>query len=310
MVRTRVVQTLFAYYKNQGKTPISARKELLCSFSGTYSLYMMLLSFVNELTLFAEQQIEEDIRKAKITHKPFTPNRRFVENRFAKQIFENRRLRNYISEQKLSWDTGMSAICSIYKQLLTSQVYKDYMNAAECTYEDDKRIWRRIIEHMLPESESVVSALEEMEVQLDQQNWTTDLDVVATYVAKTIKTFHEDSTPEHPLLEMFDKEEELKFATSLLEQAIEHREEYNVLIEQHLRNWEADRVAYMDTIILQTALAEILNFPDIALEVSLNEYLELAKEYSSEKSHIFINGILDVILKSVREKEGLMKVLR
>ena len=149
-----------------------------------------------------------------------------------------------------------------------------------------------------------------MEVQTDRQNWNTDLETVSSYVVKTIRAFHEDSTPDQPLLEMFDTEEELNFGVQLLEHAIEKRQQYDELISRHLRNWDVKRLAYMDQIILYVALAEILNFPEIALEVSLNEYLELAKEYSSEKSHIFINGLLDVILKSLNEDDALVKQVR
>jgi len=304
------MQTLFAYYQAPGKTPLTARKELLSSFSNTYSLYMMLLEMVNELTRQAELQIEDNIQCSKITHKEYIPNRRFVDNRLAKQLFENRQLRNYITEQKLAWDTGMSAITSLLKRIQESGFYKAYMQKETNTYEDDRRLWRKIFEYIVPDNEEMDSALDEMELQLDQTHWTTDIEVIASYVAKTIKNFQETSTPNQPLLEMFDTEDELQFGTDLLQYAIEHYDEYAKLIEQHLRNWDVNRIAYMDKIILHVALAEILNFPDIALEVSLNEYLEMAKEYSSDKSHTFINGILDVILKGLREDDVLLKRIR
>lgn len=310
LVRTRVIQTLFAYCQDPEKTPSSAKKDLLKGFADTYDLYMQLLELINEITRYAEQQIEEDIQRAKVTHKTYTPNRRFVDNRFAKQLFENRTLRHYVTEDNLGWDYGMSAVVSLYKAITTSQIYHQYMTEETDNYANDRRLWRKIFELIVTENDELPAALDEMEVQTDRQNWNTDLDVVASYVVKTIRTFHEDSTPDQPLLEMFDSEEELQFGVQLLEHAIEKRTQYDELISHHLKNWDVKRLAYMDQIILYVAMAEILNFPDIALEVSLNEYLELAKEYSSEKSHIFINGLLDVILKSLNEDDALVKQVR
>jgi N utilization substance protein B len=148
-----------------------------------------------------------------------------------------------------------------------------------------------------------------MELVLDQNYWTQEIDIILSYVVKTIKRFKQTNGDDQPLLQMFDSEEEVNFAKDLLRLSIEKHDEYNELVVSHLKNWDADRIAYMDKIILQTALTEILNFPDIALEVSLNEYLEIAKEYSSEKSHIFINGILDEILRKYKQENNLLKAM-
>jgi N utilization substance protein B len=309
MVRTRVVQTLFAYYKDSDKTVVSARKELLKSFADTYDLYFMLLDFANELTAYAQQQLEEQIGRARATHSNWAPNRRFVQNRLAQQLFDNRALRARMQEQHLSWDSGMPAISDIYRRLEGSDFYHQYMDAEECRYEDDKRIWRLVYQNLMPASEALTEALDEMEVVLDKSNWTTDADVVLSYVIKTIKRFSEDSTPDTPLLEMFDNEDEVLFATNLLEKAIKGHEAFEEMINNHLKGWEADRIAYMDRIILEVALAEILEFPEIALTVSLNEYIELAKTYSGEKSYMFINGILTEILRELKRDGSCFKAL-
>ena len=183
------------------------------------------------------------------------------------------------------------------------------MSEPDCTYEDDKKIWRKIFETIIPGNEAFIDALDAMEVALDGANWTTDVDIVLSYVIKTIKRFKEDSTPDQELLPMFDKDEELRFANDLLRYAVQGHEEYEQLINAHLKNWDADRIAYMDRIILEVALAEILNFPNIALEVSLNEYIELGKEYSGEKSYLFINGILNEILREMKHDNSLVKAV-
>ena len=307
MVRTRVIQTLFAYYNNPGKTTLTVRKELDKSFADTYDLYFTLLDFVNELTAYAQKQLEEQIVRAKATHSDWTPNRRLVQNRLAQQLFDNRALRARVAEQHLSWDSGMTAVSDVYRRLVESDFYREYMEADQCTYEDDKRIWRRIFQNLLANSDALTEALDEMEVVLDKSNWTTDADIVISYVIKTLKRFNADSTPETPLLEMFDSEEELQFGHKLLEQALSGHEQYEKMINDHLKGWDADRIAGMDRIIIETALAEIFAFDEIALTVSMNEYIELAKEYSGDKSYMFINGILTEILREMRNDGTFVK---
>lgn len=310
LVRTKVIQTLFAYYKDEGKTPLTARKELLNSFSDAYSLYMLLLAFANEITSFAEQQIEVNKSRAAITHQTYIPNRRFVNNKVTQHLFNNRRLRTYVDEQSLHWDSTLPAITAIYKQLIETPYYKEYMAIDNPTYEDDKQLWRKIYGNLLPDNDFLLSALEELEVLLDHQGWTIDLDLILTYVIKTIKRFKEENDDEQPLLEMFDSESELAFAKDLLRLSIEHADEYKTLVAQTADNWEAERIAYMDYIILITALTEITQFNDIALEISMNEYIELAKEYSGNKSYIFINGILNKIVQNLRMENKLFKATR
>ena len=233
-----------------------------------------------------------------------------MNNRIAQQLFNNRRLRTYIEDQHLRWDTGMNAVESIYKQLVQAPFYTEYMQLEQPTYEDDKRIWRKIYSTLMPENEALDSALEDLEIALDFQGWTTEVDLVITYIDKTIKRFTEQQGDNQTLLEMFNSEEELTFAKELLRLTIEHAEEHKQLIASALHNWEADRVAYMDYIILITAITEISYFNNIALEISMNEYIELAKEFSGEKSYIFINGILNKIVMDLKRENKIFKSVR
>ena len=310
LVRTKVLQTLFAYYKDGDKTPLTARKELLTSFSSTYSLYMTLLALSDELVTYAEEQIAENKQRAAITHQKYVPNYRFVQNKVSRDLFNNRRLRNYMEDNHLRWDTGMNGVIAIYKQLLQAPFYQEYMQLESPTYEDDKMLWRKIYGTLLIGNEDLYAALEEMEVALDQHSWTTDVDQILTYIVKTIKLFKEENGENQPLLEMFASENELAFAKDLLRLTIENADEYRDLINQSLQNWEAERVAYMDQIILLVAISEIVNFNDIAIEVSMNEYIELAKEYSSDKSYQFINGVLNNVVKRLKQNNIIFKAIK
>lgn len=307
-MRTKVVQTLFAYYKNENATPLTAKKELLKSFSNTYSLYMLLLDFVNEMTTLSEQKIEAETERARVLHEPYTPQRNFAHNRFAQQIFNNRELRGYMNDTHLSWDVAHESLRLLFKQIIGAEFFAEYQALEAPTYEDDKQVWRRIFVDILPDNEELEVALDELEVALDGNRWAVDANVIISYVVKTIKRFTENGADQQ-LLPMFDNEDELAFAKELLQKAIEGREEYMQLIEKHLKNWELNRIAYMDIIILQTALAEIIEFPSIALQVSMNEYLEIAKEYSTEKSYAFINGVLDGVVADLKSQNRLLKAV-
>ncbi len=297
LVRTKVILTLFAYYQDEEKTRLTAEKELMRSFSDTYNLYFLLLDLINELTSVAQNKIDEGRERAQAMHQDYNPNPRFVNNRFAEQLFNNRRLRHMLQDQKLGWDTALESVNLLYKQILESDVYKEYMDSQESSYEADKAVWRKIFCFVLPDNQNLINALEELEVTLDGNCWTSDMDVIMSYVVKTIKRFREENGADQPLLEMFDHEEELQFAKQLLKQTIEHDEEYASLIEEKLKNWDAERVAFMDMIILKTAIAELFAFPEIALQITMNEYLDIAREYSTENSPQFINGLLDEIVK-------------
>lgn len=310
LVRTKVVQTLFAQQKSNDQTQLTARKTLLNKFSSTYSLYMMMLSFADELTTYAEEQIAENQRRATVLHQTYEANRNFVNNRVAQQIFNNRRLRNYLENEHLTWDVGMSAVEATYKSMVEAPFYKEFMALEVPTYEDEKVLWRKVYSSLLLESEALESALEEMEVALDQEGWTVDMDMVITYVVKTIKRFKENDRDELPLLDMFSSEDELTFAKNLMQWSIEQIEENKVLVAKSLQNWDANRVAYMDQIILLVALAEIRNSNDIALEISMNEYIEIAKEYSSDKSYVFVNGVLNRIVNDLKSENQLFKLIK
>jgi N utilization substance protein B len=149
-----------------------------------------------------------------------------------------------------------------------------------------------------------------MEIALDFQGWTNEVDLVLTYIDKTIKRFAEENGDEQVLLEMFNSEDELNFAKDLLRLVIENASEYKQLIANSLHNWEAERIAYMDHIILITAITEISHFNNIALEISMNEYIELAKEFSGEKSYIFINCILNNIVGQLKRENKIFKSVR
>lgn len=335
LVRIKVLQVVFAYYQNEGKelsgekdsttksktlTLPAVHRHLEESYEDTYNLYLLLLDLVYELTRYAQLKIEDAQERAKIMHTPFEANLRFVNNRFAQQLFENRTLRTALEERRLGWDAAHESLGILYKQITDAPFYEEYMSKDDCLYDDDKAIWRKIFSNLLTGNPELENALEELEIALDGRDWTVEADMVISYIVKTIKRFKEENGADQLLLEMFqeDKEEqadtngknkECEFGERLLDSVLKHSEEYENLIVSCLKNWDKERLSYMDMIILKVALAEITTFPDIMLQVSMNEYIDIAREYSSENSPMFINGILEEAVATLKRENKLLKAV-
>ncbi len=304
LARAKVVQILFAYYKNEGKTNLMTEKELLFSFQKTYDLYNLLLRLSVDITYYAEMRVEHAKNKLLPSHEELNPNMRFVNNTFVAQLSDNTQLNEYIEKNKLSWANHEEIIKKLYKQIIDSKFYKEYMEAETCDYQADKMIWRKIFEKIILPNEELYEVLEEMSIY-----WMNDIEIVTSFIVKTIKRFEQEEAEEQRLLPMFNNEEDLQFAKKLLMQSLKNAEKYQELIDTQIKNWDYDRLAYMDTIIMQVAVAEIMSFPTIPVNVTLNEYIECAKEYSTDKSAHFINGVLDEIVNLLKKDNKLIKAV-
>ncbi len=334
LVRIKVLQIAFAYFQDadrddsaEGSDPSSKMLSMPLwtsllekSYEDTYNLYLLLLDLVYELTRYAQTRIEEMQEHAKIMHNSFHANWRFVNNRFAQQLFENKTLRRGIAERNLGWDAAHESLSILYRQIVESPIYDAYMKSAESSYRSDKAVWKKIFSVLLTENEELGNALEELEIALDGRDWTVEADLVISYVAKTIKRFDEENGADQELLEIFQSDrnggdeltnrgKERDFGKTLLESVILHSDEYEQRIVSCLKNWEKDRLSYMDMVILKVAIAEIMTFPKIELQVSMNEYIDIAREYSSDNSPMFINGMLEEVVSSLKRENKLYKAV-
>ncbi len=309
LVRVKVVQTLYAYYQDGDKSFRQAEKELLNSFDDIYTLYMMELELINAITHFAELRLTDNIETARIRHENYTPRYNFIRNKFAKQVFENRTLRRITEEKQLSWDMAHHYLLHLYQEIIKSPLYEEYMALENTTYQQDKLLWRHIITKIVATENDFLDALEELEPYFDAKSWDSDGFEVLSYVIKTIKRFQEENGQEQPLLEMFDSEEELDFAKKLLRCSLEKAPEAKLLMEGSLKNWDESRLSYFDNIIIQAAVAELLCFPEIPIQVTLDEYLNIAHEYSSDKSPMFVNGLVAEIVAKLKKENKLIKAV-
>ena len=302
LIRLKIVQLVYSYYQNGGKNIDSAEKELLFSLSKAYDLYNYLLMLIIAVTRFAEEQVERQERNNKISHSDQVVNRRFAENLFVQQLEVNKQLIDFKETQKKSWDNDKDYIKSLYNKIVTSDIYKEYMSAEESSYMADREVWRKIYKNIIMKDEEIDNVLEEQSLY-----WNDDKEVVDTFVLKTIKRFEEKNGADQELMPEYKDEEDREFAIRLFRRAILNDEDYRSLINQNVKNWEFSRLAYMDVIIMQIALAEILSFPAIPVSVTINEFVEIAKYYSTAKSGSYVNGIIDSIVKKLRADNKLLK---
>lgn len=304
LLRIKIIQILYSFYKGEGNSIASAEKELFFSIERTYDLYYHLLLLSIEITQYAATRIDNKRNKLRPTDEDLNPNTRFVDNLFVKQLSRNVQFNEYLSKQKLSWVNHPDIVKALYEELLATDFFNDYMNAETSTYEADKDIWRKIYKKIILQNEELDSSIEDQSIY-----WVDDIEIVVSFVIKTIKRFDESKAENQELLPMFRDEEDGDFARKLLRSVLTHGDKYRVMVDENTKNWEIDRIAYMDILIMQVALAELMDFPTIPINVTLNEYIEIAKKYSTERSGTFINGVLDNIVGILKKEKKLIKVM-
>ena len=302
LIRLKIIQIVYAYYQNGSKNLDASEKELFFSLSKAYDLYNYLLLLMVAVTNYAQKRIDAAKSKLAPTPEELSPNMKFVENKFVAQLEVNKQLADFSANQKRSWANDEDFVKSLYEQILASDIYKDYMAAGESSYEDDRELWRKLYKTFIYNNENLDNLLEDQSLY-----WNDDKYIVDTFVLKTIKRFEEKKGANQPLLSEFKDEEDQEFARRLFRRTILNSDYYRHLISENTRNWELDRVAFMDVVIMQCALAEILSFPNIPISVSLNEYVDIAKVYSTPKSGSFVNGTLDGIVNQLKKDGKLTK---
>jgi N utilization substance protein B len=270
------------------------------SFQKSYDLYHYMLLLIVLLTDAEQQRI--DRKRFRLYGAEFDHDFRIYNNRFAEQLRNNRQLKRFAAEKGTFWaDDDMNFINKLLQQILTSDCYSRYIEK-EDSYEADKDFWRTAFKNVIVESPDFIDKIENNSIY-----WADDLDTVANFALKTIRQITEDTDNDKPLLPMFRDETDRDFAIQLLRHALTELDENKILVEKQIKNWEIERVALMDLCLMQIAVTEIKNFDSIPVNVTLNEYIDLARYYSTPKSPNFINGTLDAIVKELRSDGKIFK---
>ena len=301
IIRIKIVQLTYAYYQNGNKNIEAAEKELFFSLSKAYDLYNHLLALIVAITKESRRRLEVFQAKALREGRP-EPSQRFAFNRFAVQLENNKQLCDFIETQKRTWSDEHEFVGRLLEQIEQTQMYKDYMESDEDSYAADREIWRRIYRTLIQDNDDLDPLLEELSLY-----WNDDKEVVDTFVLKTIKRFEEKNGSKQELLPEYDSEEEKDYARKLFRATIMNADEYQRYMSEASFNWDFSRLAYMDVIIMQIAIAEMLTFPSIPISVTINEFVDLAKIYSTPRSPGYINGMLDAIARHLIRSRRLLK---
>ncbi|HWS01664.1 MAG TPA: transcription antitermination protein NusB, partial [Prolixibacteraceae bacterium] len=285
IIRTKVLQILYAHVSTPDKLISSSEKELHFSIQKTYDLYHLLLALPVELSDHADRMIEIRKQKNFPTKEELNPNLRFVSNRLISKLRNNPDLTAYIQKNKVNWVNSQEMVKKIYQSMVESEVYTSYLAAEEDNFQNDRRFCEDFFAEVLLKSEFVFNEFEEQSIY-----WNDDLDFVVSMVIKTLKKFREESNINDHLSSLYKDEEDKEFTVKLFRKTLSKSEENRKTIETYTKNWDVDRVATMDILIMELALTELTEFPSVPIKVTLNEYIELAKYYSTQRSSIFING--------------------
>ncbi len=305
IIRTKVLQILYAHVSSPEKTITQSESELHFSIRKTYDLYHLLFAILGEISDFANERIESRKMKNLPTVDDLNPNLRFINNRLINRLKEDKGLNKYLIANKLSWSNYPDLIRGIYTLMIESDLYISYISSPLNDFQNDRRFCEDFFSNILVNSDIMLNELEEQSIY-----WNDDLDFTISMVIKTIKKFKSAEDQNEYLMSLYKDSEDQEFTTKLFRKAITNNAENRKIIENYTKNWDVDRVAIMDILIMQLALTELMEFPSIPVKVTLNEYIELAKYYSTNRSSTFINGVLDRITKDFREEGKIVKVGR
>ena len=292
LIRIKVVQLVYAFYNNEGKTKENAEKEFLFSLDKAYELYHVLLMLMVSITHIARRTVEMQMSRARRLHEQSVIPTKFVNNLFIDQLSKNVQLRSFQNKEGEFWAEEEEFLRHLYKEITEQEYYQEYIRKPGNDFEEDREIWRKIYHSLLCNNEELDDILEERSLY-----WNDDKAIIDTFVLKTIRRFEAQNGQMQQLLPEFKDDDDLDFAKTLFRTVIDNEERFRELIKEQTRNWDMERIAFMDLVIMQTALAEITSFPEIPLRVSINEYVEIGKMYSTPRSGSYINGMLDTIAK-------------
>ena len=296
ILRIKALKALYAHLQTESDNMMATEKSMMASIEKAYDLYFQMLALPAELVRYAESRQELARQKMMPTFEDLNPNTKFVDNQAIQLLANSDSVNDYLAKRKLSWSAYPEFIKLLYNQICERDYFKAYMSSEERTFNEDRALLERIFCDELQECEALDNLLEESSIL-----WADDLPFILIMVVRTLQNM-KASHSDVKVLPCFKNEEDERFVRLLFEKSLVNYNDHMRLIEPYLHNWDMERIAYMDMLILVTALTELIEFESIPVKVTLDEYIEISKFYSSPGSGNFINGILDkVIVELTRE---------
>lgn len=303
LLRIKVIKALFAHLKSGADNMMASEKNLMASVDKAYDLYNLMLTLPVEIARYAEHRQELARQKKLPTYEDLNPNTEFVDNSVIRIIANTDAVNDYTAARKLNWSLYPELIRTLYAQLTESDYYKSYMQRSERSFADDRQLVEDFFKS-LQECEALDTVLEEMSIL-----WDDDLGYILMMILRTLSNLRPTHT-ELKVAPKFKSEEDPQFVKTLFEKTLVNFGEYQRYIEKFTANWDIERIVFMDNLIIGTAMAELLNFPSIPVKVTLDEYIEISKYYSTPGSSVFINGVLDKIVESLTAEGRIKKAGR
>jgi N utilization substance protein B len=306
-IRVKVMQCIYALIQSKDDSLEKQEKFLKVSIENMYVLYLLVLSLLAELHQMANRHVNRTSKKYLATEEDNYPDpEKFIKNRLLLQIANNESLKAALSKRKLNnWYLNEEYVKIIYKEVIGSDIYKTYMTNGKDNYEDDRDVVLQLFKEIVAPNDKIYEYFED-----DKLTWVDDIPIVNTYLMKRLRKANENSNEKFFLPALLKDQQDMDYANDLLTKTLLNDAKWEEEIEGKTPNWDNDRIAEIDSIILKMAICELLNFPSIPEKVTLNEYLEIAKEYSTPKSSIFINGVLDKLAKEYKSTGRLQKIGR
>lgn len=304
LLRIKVVKTLYAHFKSESQSLIASEKTLINSVDKTYDLYHQMLYLIVDVAHYAQQRIELGRNKKLPTEHDLKPNMGFVENRLIEQLEISDALGTYLTRRKVGWVKYPELIKNLYNAMVDSDYYKCYMEKSELTYKDDVRLVEDFYTKTIDNNEQVEDVLEEQSIL-----WSDDMDFSLIMVVRTLGNCRSSQT-DIPLLPQYKNDEDEQFLRELFRKTLVNYDANLGYIEKFTQNWDIERIAFVDNLIMATAMAELTSFSSIPVKVTMDEYIEIAKYYSTPGSSLFINGVLDKIVEALTKEGSIEKIGR
>ena len=299
LLRVKVAKALYAHLKSNSDIRVS-EKNLVESIDKAYDLYFQMMSFIVEVARYAENRIELNKQKKLPTYEDLNPNRRFVDNPVIQLIANSDSVNDVLASRKLSWANHSDAIKDVYNRLIEAEFYKSYMNASINTFTNDRKFVEEFFQ-WLEDDEALADVVNEMSLL-----WSDDYGFALFLAIRTVQHLKASHT-EIKVLPKFKSEEDLIFAKTLLIKSLVNYEDNQEIVDRYSKNWDVERVVFMDSLIISIAIVELTQFESIPVKVTLDEWIDIAKYYSSPTSSNFVNGVLDKIVAEFTESGRINK---
>lgn len=303
LLRIKVMQTLYGFFQSEDSDMVKEEKNLLLSIDRIYDLYLFYLCLPIELAHIAEIQMEEARNKVMPTKEDLNPNRKFVDSYLIKALENNTELKKLLENRKVSWSAENELLHKLWKKVKNSESYQRFLNNGDDHPAAHRKFIEKLYNDFIVDNDDLYSSFQEKSIYWDYEDNDFAVQMAMRYFSK-IKS--EESYKAIPP-KYKDPEDDAEFVKNLFRKSIKHNEEISQWIEGKTQNWEVDRIATMDVLLMKMAIVEFLHFSSIPVKVSLNEYIEISKLFSTPKSKVFINGVLDKLLAEFNEKKLIKK---